>query len=60
LAWTSNTGKAWYGKNLEYEWPVEKFTDQKVRELIIFLSLVQYASGETFGKYLDFIFGGGH
>jgi hypothetical protein len=38
---TSKTGRDWYGKNLEYEWPVMKFTDQNVLGLSAFLSDVQ-------------------
>ena len=56
---TNNTGKNWYGKNLEYERPVMKFIDQYVFGLSAFLSLVQYGSGETFGKYFELILGGG-
>ena len=36
-----------------------KFTDQKLLEFSAFLSPVQYASGEMFGKYFEFILGGG-
>ena len=36
-----------------------KFIVQYVFGLSVFLSLVQYASGETFGKYFELILGGG-
>ena len=36
-----------------------KFIDQYVFGLSAFLSLVQYASGEMFGKYFELILGGG-